>query len=328
MSQNVIALSQPYAQPRLQKSLLQLSFNLAFLFLTWVSIGVFIAHGWNPVWLVPLDILNAIMLVRTFIVQHDCSHGSFFTSYTLNVWVGRFLGIFTLTPFDEWKHSHALHHQQSGNLSKYKGDGSIPLYTLEQFNDMSAWRRKVLRIIRNPFVFFLFVPAVLFFVLHHFAIKKNISTQKKCFSVATTLSSVGLLVFFSYVFGTAITLLTWLPGAYLASVIAVWLFFIQHSFEDAYWQPSNTFSAEHSALHGSSFLNFPKFLHWCTGNIGYHHIHHANSKIPNYNLTRCHRQVAAFQECKTITFWEMFKSYNLVLWDEHQQKLIPLPTRA
>jgi omega-6 fatty acid desaturase (delta-12 desaturase) len=193
---------------------------------------------------------------------------------------------------------------------------------------MSVWRQKVLRIIRNPFVFFLFVPAVLFFILHHFTLKKGLSIPKKYFSVATTLSSVGLLVFFSYVFGTTITLLTWLPGAYLASVIAVWLFFIQHSFEDAYWQPSNTFSAENSALHGSSFLNFPKFLHWCTGNIGYHHIHHANSKIPNYNLTPCHQQISAFQECKTITFWEMFKSYNLVLWDEHQQKLIPLPARA
>jgi len=272
-------------------------------------------------WLVlALSIPAAGFLIRIFIIFHDCGHGSFTRSKKRNRIIGIIAGILTFTPYDRWTESHRIHHATVGNLDK-RGTGDVWTLTVQEYLELPGWRKLVYRIFRNPLFMLGIGGFLLFMVTNRFTRKGNTRTQKLNIyftNMAIALMAVGL----SFLAGWKTYLMIQLPVMYLASVIGVYLFYLQHQYEDVIWTRTDQWNYKEMALHGSSFFKLPGLLSWFTGNIGYHHIHHLGPTIPNYNLARCHKENPAFQEVKPITFFSSFKSLKIRLWDEHQKRVV------
>ena len=262
------------------------------------------------------------LLVRFFIIQHDCGHGSFLPSSTANNLIGRAISVLTMTPYGLWRRVHAKHHATSGNLDR-RGYGDINTLTLEEYRACSPWRRLGYRIYRHPL--FLFPIGVPFF----FAFLQRVPwghplDPKESWSSVFGLN-LAMLVFYGAL-GAAIGYLNLLliaaPMILMASAIGGWLFFIQHQFDDGHWDASDEWDFQVAAIRGSSYYVLPKPLEWFTGNIGLHHIHHLNSVIPNYRLHDCLAGSQEFQEMNRVTFWESLKCARLAVWDEAQRRLL------
>jgi omega-6 fatty acid desaturase (delta-12 desaturase) len=258
-------------------------------------------------------------LVRIFIIFHDCSHGSFMPSRRGNRFWGFVTGVLTFTPFHPWRQRHAMHHATSGDLDR-RGTGDIWTLTVEEYLRASRWKRLAYRLARNPLVLFVLAPVYLFLIVHRFPSRTDARRERRSVH-GTNGALAGIAVLMSLTIGVKAYLLIQLPVITLAAVAGIWLFYVQHQFEGAYWQRREDWDYVDAALRGSSFYKLPKVLQWFTGNIGFHHIHHLSPGIPNYNLEKCHKANPLFREVKPVTLWSSRKSLSFRLWDEQRNKL-------
>ena len=272
-------------------------------------------------WLtVPLIFLAGAFLVRVFIIFHDCGHGSFFKSKSANNLVGFLTGALTFTPYYHWRWEHSIHHATSGDLDK-RGTGDVWTMTVQEYLESSRWKRFAYRLARNPFILFIIAPIYLFLIRQRLPSPK--ANKRERHSVyAMNLAILGIGGMMAVAFG-------WLPYLILqvcvmgvAGSAGLWLFYVQHQFEGVYWERGDDWDYTTAALQGSSFYKLPKVLQWFSGNIGYHHIHHLSSRIPNYYLQKCHEAHPLFQKVKPITFFASFKSLTFRLWDEQRRQLV------
>ncbi len=267
-----------------------------------------------------LAIIAAGFLVRIFIIFHDCGHGSFFRSESLNRFVGIFLGLFVFTPFHRWHRDHKIHHATVGNLDK-RGIGDVETLTVEEYIKLSKWKKIQYRVYRHWFFLFVLAPLLLFLIQHRIP-KSYMNTKQHLYIQLTNIVLIGAVFLCVFFIGWREYLLIQLPVIYLASTAGLWLFYVQHQFERVTWKRNNHWDYRAVALQGSSFLKLPRVFQWITGNIGYHHVHHLSPRIPNYKLQLCHEQNEIFTDIKPLTFNEALRSFRLRLWDENNQKLI------
>ena len=255
--------------------------------------------------------------------QHDCGHGSFFASRRANDVLGWILGVVTLTPYTFWRGSHAAHHASTGNLDR-RGVGDITTLTLPEYRALPAWRRLNYRLYRNPLVMFGAGPAWVFLIQHRIPTGNPFRRWRDWLSIlGTDAALAAVLATLMLTLGPLPVLLGWLPAILLAATMGLWLFYIQHQFEDAYWEFQPRWEFREAALRGASFYDLPRFLHWVTGNIGFHHIHHLSSRIPNYRLRECHEANPAFHTAPRLTLRGSLKCARLALWDVERCKLVP-----
>ncbi|HET9073051.1 MAG TPA: fatty acid desaturase [Solirubrobacteraceae bacterium] len=267
--------------------------------------------------------LATAFLLRTFIVFHDCAHGSFFASRRANLWVGRLCATLVLVPFSSWRHEHNVHHATSGDLDK-RGIGDVPTMTLAEYRDATPGARLGYRLFRNPLIMFGIGPIVAMIIGPRIVpMNGQRRFQKSVLATDAVLTVIiGLLI---WTLGVGRFFLLWAPPALLAGSAGIWLFYVQHQFEDVYWKRSEEWSYADAALRGSSFLDLPRPLAWATGNIGFHHIHHLSSRVPFYNLPRTHRENAVFQSVPVLTFTEGLRCTRFKLYDEGRGRLITWP---
>jgi acyl-lipid omega-6 desaturase (Delta-12 desaturase) len=269
-----------------------------------------------------LAVPAAGFLVRLFMIQHDCGHGSFFRRRRANDWVGRVIGVLTLTPYDFWRHSHALHHANSGNLD-HRGFGDVDTLTVREFLALSRWHKLMYRLYRNPIVMFGVGPMYLFVLQHRLPV--GLMRSGWHFWLSTMATNLGIAVLAAtmvWLVGLGPFLLVQLPITLLAGSIGVWLFYIQHQFEDTFWARDEGWNFHEAALHGSSHYELPSVLRWFTANIGVHHVHHLCSRIPYYRLPRVLRDHPELAAVGRLTLRESLRCVRMVLWDEGRRRLI------
>lgn len=268
-----------------------------------------------------LAIPTAGLSIRLFIFQHDCGHGSFFRSQKVNNVLGSILGVVTFTPYHYWRRTHAMHHATAGNLDR-RELGDVDTLTVNEYLERGFWGRLRYRLYRNPFVLFVLGPAHLFIFKHRFPWDAPRTWTKEWIGImATNLVYAGILVLSHFTIGIDALLMVQLPITLISGAIGVWLFYVQHQFEDTYWENQPDWDFVAAGLHGSSYYDLPNALHWFTGNIGYHHLHHLSSRIPNYRLRDC---VEHFPDlmCSRITIRQSLSCIHLKLWDEDNRRLV------
>jgi omega-6 fatty acid desaturase (delta-12 desaturase) len=269
-----------------------------------------------------LALPTAGLSIRLFIFQHDCGHGSFFTSQRANHALGSVLGVLTLTPYRYWRRTHAIHHATSGNLDR-REFGDIRTLTVREYLSRPFWQRYGYRLYRNPVVLLLVGPAYQFLFKHRLPFDAPREWKKEWGSVIwnnLALAAVALVMW--QTIGLGRFLAVQLTISLLSGAIGVWLFYVQHQFEDTYWEGRERWDFNTAGLEGSSFYDLPALVHWFTGNIGYHHVHHLSSLIPNYRLRQAMEEVPELQHVTRITFFESLRCINLKLWDEDERKLV------
>jgi omega-6 fatty acid desaturase (delta-12 desaturase) len=270
--------------------------------------------------MLPLTILEAGLLVRVFIIFHDCGHGSFFKARWANDMVGFVAGMVTFTPYYHWRWEHALHHGSSGNLDR-RGSGDVWTLTVQEYLASSRWKRFSYRLARNPVILFLIAPLFLLVVVHRFCSSAAQPRERR--SVYwMNLAIFGMACTLIAVFGIKAYLLIQLSVMAVGGGVGVWLFYVQHQFDGVYWGRGNDWDYTAAALQGSSYYKLPKILQWFTGNIGFHHIHHLSPRIPNYNLQKCHDADPLFRQVKPLTLLSSLKSLPYRLWDERRKQLV------
>ncbi len=269
-----------------------------------------------------LAVVNAGFLVRLFIIQHDCGHGSYFRNRTLSDWVGRALGVLTLTPYDVWRRTHAIHHAGAGNLDK-RGIGDIVTLTVAEYRALSIFGRIRYRLYRHPIVLFFIGPIYIFVVQNRIPVGLMRSgAQYWTSAMGTNLALAAILGALVWFGGWQIVTLVLLPTVIVAGSAGVWLFFVQHQFEETYWDGADDWQLHNAALKGSSNYVLPPVLRWFSGNIGIHHVHHLYSRIPFYRLPEVLRDHAALANAQRLTLLESFSCARLHLWDETGRKLL------
>ena len=286
-------------------------------FMAWFAFRL--GHAWATV---IIAIPAAGFLVRLFMIQHDCGHGSFFAAQRVNDWIGRLLGVLTLTPYDCWRREHAIHHASSGNLDR-RGIGDIDTLTVGEYLARSRLGRLRYRLYRHPVVMFGVGPAYLFIVQHRLPVGLMragfvpwLSTQGTNVAIAAV---AGVLI---WLIGPVAFVLVHLPIMLLAATMGVWLFYVQHQFEDTLWADNENWDLHEVSLHGSSYYVLPGILRWFTANIGMHHVHHLCSRIPYYRLPSVLREHPELNAVGRLTLWDSIKCVRLALWDESRRKLI------
>jgi omega-6 fatty acid desaturase (delta-12 desaturase) len=311
----------PYQQPRLSAALWQLATTLLPLaLLFWLMYRVMtVSYGLTLLLAIPA----AGLLVRSFIIMHDCGHGSFFKSRRANEVVGWFTGVITLTPFAQWRKDHALHHASSGDLDR-RGHGDIDTITAQEYIALSDEKRRHYRFIRNPAVMLLLGP--LYLMLSQRRLMKGVDINSiQRFSVySTNIAIVVIAVGFSLWIGFGNFFAVYFPAMYIAAASGIALFYVQHQFEEAYWQRHEEWDYATAAIKGSSYFRMNPVLQWFTGNIGLHHVHHLGPRIPNYNLARAHAENPMFHEVTVLTMRDAIATMRLKFWDEETQRLIGL----
>jgi len=272
-----------------------------------------------------LAVPTAFFLIRLFIIQHDCGHGAFFQSARTAEIVGSIIGVLTLTPYHYWKKTHAMHHATTGNL-EHRGFGDIRTLTVDEYVALPRWERFKYRVYRHPVVLFGVGAVLHFFVLHRIpTIVPKTWVRERRSILWTDVGLAGFIVAMGILVGFQEFLLVQLPVALLSTTIGVWLFYVQHQFEPTYWEHDARWVYDDAALLGSSYYRLPKLLQWATGNIGLHHVHHLNARIPNYRLQDAMNRYPELQQVATLTLRESFRCVKLVLWDERTKKLVPFP---
>lgn len=258
--------------------------------------------------------------VRTFIIFHDCGHGSFFKSQRVNDIVGIVSGLFSFTPYYEWRHNHAIHHATGSDLDN-RGIGDVWMLTVKEYISRTRFSRFVYRFYRNPIVMFGIGPLFMFFVSHRFTSVSSGPREKK--NVYWTNIALALIVAaLCYTVGVVSFVLVFLPTIWIAGSFGVWLFYVQHQYDGVYWARHTEWNFFDSALKGSSYYKLPAVLRWFSGNIGFHHIHHLSPRIPNYTLRKCQKEVPLFWPVKPVTLLSSFRCLMLRLWDEDARTLV------
>ncbi len=308
-----------YRSPDHVRSFAELAITVAPLFLLWAAMWV--ALSWSYWLSLVLALPTAGFLVRLFMIQHDCGHGAFFRDRRLNDWVGRAIGVLTLTPYDFWRRSHNMHHAGSGNLAR-RGIGDITTLTVSEYTALSRWRRFRYRLYRHPAVMFGIGPVYLFLLQQRLPIGAMREKAEWASTMATNAAIAVVAAVFVWLIGLVPFLLLHLPVVILAAVAGVWLFYVQHQFEETFWAKDVDWSQPEAALHGSSHYDLPRVLRWFTANIGIHHIHHLSSRIPYYRLPSVLRAHPELADIGRLSFGESIRCVRLVLWDEARRKLI------
>ncbi len=307
-----------FQKPSVWSAIWQITNTIGPIAALWYFMYLSIPISW---WLVvPQAILAGGLLVRVFIIFHDCGHGSYFRSRTANDIVGFITGVLTFTPYYHWRWEHAIHHNTSGDLDQ-RGTGDIWTMTVQEYIESSRWKKFGYRLSRNPFILFIVAPLFLFVIRQRFPSAK--ASQRERHSVyAMNAAILAVAVALSLLVGWKAYLLIQLMIIMVAGGAGVWMFYVQHQFEGVYWERGEDWSYVQAALQGSSFYKLPRVLQWFTGNIGYHHIHHLSPRIPNYNLEKCHHADPLFQQVKPITLFSSLKSITFRLWDEKNRRLV------
>jgi omega-6 fatty acid desaturase (delta-12 desaturase) len=269
---------------------------------------------------VVLALPAAGFMLRTFIVFHDCTHGSFLPSRRLNRWVGVVCSVLVFSPFHSWRHEHAVHHATAGDLDR-RGMGDVDTITVAEYRGRSRARRLEYRLLRNPFVM-LVVGPLWALMLEPRLVPGWARRRFWRHIVATDIALFAGIAGLCLLFGWKSVLVVQLPGAMIAGAVGVWLFYVQHQFEDVYWERHESWNFQDSALQGSSYLKLPKVLQFFTGNIGLHHIHHLQPRIPNYNLQRAHDENPVFHNVPTLSLWGGIRAMRLKLYDEQRGRLV------
>lgn len=315
---NWVEIVSKYNKPDVRKSIWQIVNSLGPYMIMWylmyrsLEISYLLTLG--------LSLLTAGFLVRIFIIFHDCGHGSFFKSSRANKIVGTILGSLVFTPHTYWHKSHAIHHKTVGNLDK-RGHGDVWTLTTDEYKALSRKKRLIYRLYRHPVILFGIGPFFLFVLWFRFP-RKSMNTAEKNSIIITDLILLVVITGLILLMGWKAFLLIQLPVIYLATMGGVWLFYVQHQFEDVIWARQEEWDYKKMALEGSSFLKFPRILQWFSGNIGYHHVHHLSPMIPNYKLEKCHRENALFSAIKPLTIVSGIRALKFRLWDEASKQLI------
>ncbi|MEZ4387153.1 MAG: fatty acid desaturase [Candidatus Krumholzibacteriia bacterium] len=308
----------PYQRPSLRRSLLQLADSvLPYLALWALMIWSLRISPWLTL---ALTVPTAGFLVRTFIIFHDCGHGSFFRAKWANEVVGFITGVLTLTPAHDWWRQHAKHHATAGNLDR-RGDGDVWTLTVEEWRQAPRWKRVAYWCMRQPLFMLTVGPILMFVVLGRFPSRG--ARRREVLSVLGTNLALVVIV------GTLILTLGWrhyllihVPVTLLSGAMGIWLFYVQHQFVGVYWQRRGDWNPQVAAVAGSSYFRLPRILQWFSGNIGFHHVHHLSARIPNYYLERCHRDHPVLQKAPTLGLAESVRCFRFRLWDEGRQRLV------
>ena len=307
-----------FQKPNLSRAIWQLANTLLPVLGIWI--GLYFLKDIS-LWLcIPLAMIAGLFLIRAFIIFHDCGHGSFFKSKKANDILGFISGMTVFTPYQHWKWEHSRHHATNGDLDR-RGIGDIWTLTVKEYLTSSRMTRFNYRFVRNPFILFVFAPLFLFMVLERFPSKKSQPRARRSVHVMNFTLLIWCATMTS-IFGFIPFVVIQLTMMLVAGTCGIWLFYVQHQFEDTYWAQSGEWDFTAAAMEGSSYYKLPKVLQWFSGNIGFHHIHHLNSMIPNYNLERCHKSDPFFQVAPELNLLSSLKSMKYRLWDEENCKMI------
>lgn len=308
----------PYEKSNLKASVWQLTNTLVPFFILWIlayqslSVSYFLTLG--------ISVIAAGFLVRTFIIFHDCCHHSFFKNRKANKILGTITGVLTLFPYSQWAHDHSVHHATSSNLDK-RGTGDIWVMTVDEYLEASAFKRLQYRLYRNPLVMFGLGPIYSFLIMNRFN-RKEARKAERLNTYLTNLIIALVVAVLCLVIGWKSFLLVQAPIFLISGTLGIWLFYVQHTFEDSYFEEDKHWEYVRAAVEGSSFYKLPKLLQWLTGNIGYHHVHHLSPRVPNYMLEEVHNNTAPLQNVPTITLSTSLSSLKFRLWDEQQKKFV------
>lgn len=309
-----------YREPILYRSLFELAVTLAPFLAIWALAWWMVSI--SPWLALALAVANAGFLVRLFMIQHDCGHGAFFRNRRVCDWVGRTIGVVTLTPYDVWRQTHAIHHATTGNLDQ-RGIGDMPTLTVREYREKSWLGRVAYRIVRNPVFLFGVVPFYMFFLQHRIPVGLMRSGWRYWLSALATNAAIAtVLVGLVWLGGWEVVLYVFLPTTFLAAVGGMWLFYVQHQFEETSWEHGPDWNVQDAAFYGSSHYDLPGVLRWLTGNIGVHHVHHLASRIPFYRLGEVIRDHDILAQSRRITLWQSFRCARLHLWDEQGRRLL------
>ena len=311
----------PYKRSHRGRALSQLLTSAAPFVLCWGATAWAFRAGLY--WLmVPFVLLAAGFFLRLFIIQHDCGHGAFFRSQRANNWLGAVIGVATFFPYGYWRRTHAIHHATHGNLDR-REFGDVVTLTVREYRERGPWGRFGYRLYRNPFVLFALGPLYQFVIKHRFPFDIPWTWKREWASVLwTDLAILGVFGGLSWGLGWQTVLATQLAIVMVAGGVGIWLFYVQHQFEDAYWDDEDEWDFYRAGAHGSSFYDLPQWLHWFTGNIGYHHIHHLSSRIPNYRLRECFEENPELQRVTRLTLTGSLACARLRLWDEESREMV------
>lgn len=308
----------PYEKPSTAKGVWQITSTLTAYAATWAAMLLLQPISW---WLaLALVPLAGLLLTRIFVIFHDCCHGSLLPSDRANRILGYLLGVLVFTPFRHWRWEHAIHHASAGDLDR-RGVGDVWTMTIEEYQAASFKTRLKYRLIRNPILLFLVFPVLLFVIRERFA-SKGASPQARRSLWLTNIGVVTMFVTGGLLFGWVVFPILLVASMAVAGSFGVWLFYVQHQYEGVYWERHHHWEYTSAALLGSSFYKLPRVLQWFSGNIGYHHIHHLSSKIPNYNLERCHHAHEMFGKSTVLTLKSSLACINFRLWDETNRQLV------
>jgi omega-6 fatty acid desaturase (delta-12 desaturase) len=308
-----------YRNPDHGRGLVELLITATPLFLIWGLAIWAISRGWW--WAAALSLPAAAFLVRLFMIQHDCGHGAFFRWKALNDWTGRVIGVLTLTPYDYWRRTHAIHHAASGNLDR-RGLGAVEMLTVDEYHAKGWLGRLGYRLYRNPAVLFVIGPAYMFLLQHRLPIGLMREWKSWLSVMATNLAAAAIAVPLILLLGPGPFLMVVLPSILIAASAGVWLFYVQHQFEGVAWARTGEWKAHEAALLGSSHYDLPPVLRWVTANIGVHHVHHVDSRVPFYRLGQVLRDHPELRGVGRVTIWQSVKNVRLALWDEAQRRLV------
>lgn len=308
-----------YREPSTHRSILELLVTLVPFTLLWVLAWTMLSFN---SWLAfAVAVLNGFFLVRIFCIQHDCGHASFFHSRKAQDWVGRCLGVLTLTPYDVWRRTHSIHHAQHGNLDE-RGIGDVLTLTVDEYRARRPLGRLMYRLYRHPVVLFGLGPSYLFLLQNRLPLGLMTSGRRYWVSAMGTNAMIAvLLAGMLWLGGLMPMLLIYLPTVVVAATVGVWLFYVQHQFEETHWSEGNEWQLHEAALAGSSHYVLPTPLRWLSANIGIHHVHHLYSRIPFYRLPEILRDHPELAFAQRLTLWESLRSVNLNLWDEKRKRL-------
>ncbi len=308
----------PFEESNTRTSIIQMINTLGPLiglwYLSYLSLSV-------SYWLTfPLLVLTAGFTVRTFIIFHDCCHQSFFKHKLANDIIGTITGVLTLVPYQQWKRSHSIHHATSSNLDK-RGTGDMWLMTVKEYAEAGLWQKIKYRVYRNPLVMFGIGPIATFLIEYRFN-RRAARKEERINTYITNVSIAGLYALLIWLIGWQAFLLIQGPVFFLSGMMGIWLFYVQHQFEDSYFEHESQWSYVQAAVEGSSYYKLPKALQWLSGNIGFHHVHHLSPKVPNYMLEKAHESTPPLKEATTITMAASLKSLSYRLWDEQTKSFV------
>ncbi|PZD92968.1 fatty acid desaturase [Paenibacillus sambharensis] len=308
----------PYEQTDIKTSIWQMINTIGPLLLLWY--GAYLSLSVSYWITLPLTILAAGFVVRTFIIFHDCCHQSFFKSRKANDIVGTITGVLTHVPYAQWKHSHSVHHATSSNLDK-RGIGDIWMLTVDEYLQLSPMHRLGYRLYRNPLVMFGLGPIFVFLLQYRFN-RRGARRKEKINTYITNISIAVLYALLIWAIGWQSFLLVQGPVFFLSGMLGIWLFYVQHTFEESYYENEDEWSYVKAAVEGSSYYKLPKLLQWLSGNIGFHHVHHLSPRVPNYNLEKAHEATPPLQKATTVTLATSLKSLKFKLWDEDKKNFV------